>query len=118
MKFRHIVSKGWKLKVRKFQVLSLSGKKVIEKNPTGRGKFTLPPCTIGLKVHLCRYKNLPISLSSHKDNMPKVSHYNTVYFLRYTHTRFMKYLFTNIQIQQNMLKRSLLFKRNSNFTGK
>ena len=29
------------------------------------------------------YENLPISLSSHKNNMSKVSHYNTVYFLRY-----------------------------------
>ena len=34
MKFRHILSKGQKLKVRKFQVLSSSGKKVIKKNPT------------------------------------------------------------------------------------
>ena len=35
MKCRHIVSKGQKLKVRKFQALSLSEKKVIKKNPTG-----------------------------------------------------------------------------------
>ena len=35
MKFRHIASKGYKLKVRKFQALSLSEKNVIKKNPTG-----------------------------------------------------------------------------------
>ena len=43
MRFHHIVSKGQKLKVRKLQALSLSGKKVIKKNPTGEGsggKFT------------------------------------------------------------------------------
>ena len=36
--------------------------------------------------------------------MPKVSHYNAVYFLRYTHPRYMKCLFTNIQKQQNCQK--------------
>ena len=34
MKFRHIVSKRQKLKVRKFEALSLSEKKNIKKNPT------------------------------------------------------------------------------------
>ena len=57
-----------------------------------------------LKVHQCRYENLPISSSSHENNMPKVSHYNTVNFLRYTHPRYMKCLFTNIQKQQNVKK--------------
>ena len=37
-----------------------------------------------LKVHLCRYETLTVSLSSHKNNIPKVSHQNTDYFLRYT----------------------------------
>ena len=40
------------------------------------------------------------------------------YFLRYKHPRYMKCLFTNIQEQQNMLKSSTLFKKNTNFTGK
>ena len=44
MKFPHIVSKGKKLKVRKFQFLSLSEKKDIKKNPTEGGrKFPPPP---------------------------------------------------------------------------
>ena len=43
--------------------------------------------------------------------MLKVSHYKTVYFLRYTHPRYMKCLFTNIQKRSNMLKSSLLLKK-------
>ena len=50
--------------------------------------------------------------------MPKVSHYNNVHFVKYKHPRYMKCLFTNIQKQKNMLKSSLLFKKNTNFTGK
>ena len=50
--------------------------------------------------------------------MPKVSHYNNVHFLKYKHPRYMKCLFTNIQKQKNMLKSSLLLKKNTNFTGK
>ena len=50
--------------------------------------------------------------------MPKASHYNTAYFLTDTHPRCMTCLFTNIQKQWNMLKSSLLFKKNTNFTGK
>ena len=45
------------------------------------------------------YENLPISFSSHKNHMLKVSHYSTVYFLRYTHPRYRKCLFTNIRKQ-------------------
>ena len=30
-----------------------------------------------------------MSMSSHKHNVPKISHYKTVYFLRYTHPRYM-----------------------------
>ena len=44
-----------------------------------------------LKVHKCRYQNLSISSSSHKNNMSNVSHCNTVYFLRYMHPRYMKF---------------------------
>ena len=42
-------------------------------------------------------------------NMPKISRYNTFYFLRYAHVRCVEGLFTNIQKQQNMLQISLLF---------
>ena len=70
-----------------------------------------------LKVHLYRTENLQMSLSSHKNNMPKVSHYSSIYYLSYTHPRYMKSLFTNIKKQQNMLKSSLLFKKKK-FTGK
>ena len=73
---------------------------------------------IRLKVNQCRYENLLISLSSYENNMPKVSHCNTVYFVRYTHPRYMKCLFTNIQKQKNILKSSLLFKKNTSFKGK
>ena len=47
--------------------------------------------------------------------MPKVTHYNTVYFLRYTHLWYMKCLFKNIQKQKNMLKSRLVFKKNTSF---
>ena len=50
--------------------------------------------------------------------MLKVSHYNIINFLSYTHPRYMKVLFTNIQKQWNMLKSNLLFKKNANFTGR
>ena len=55
MKFRHIESKGYKLKFRKFQALSLSEKKVIKKirQEGGGGKF-IPSCTIGLKSRQIR----------------------------------------------------------------
>ena len=55
--------------------------------------------------------------------MPKISNYNTVYFLRYTHPRYMKCLFKNIQEQYNMstfttIENILLFKKKAHFTGK
>ena len=49
--------------------------------------------------------------------MPKVSHYNSIYILSNANPRYKKCLFTNIQKQQDMLKSSLLFKKNTNFTG-
>ena len=36
---------------------------------------------------------------------------NTFYFLRQAHVRYVKILFTNIQKQRNVLKISLLFKK-------
>ena len=50
-------------------------------------------------------------LSSHKDNMPKVPLYTSIYILSYVRPRYMKCLFANIQKQQNMLKISLLAKK-------
>ena len=43
--------------------------------------------------------------------MLKISHYNTIYFLRNTFPRYMKCLFTNTQKQQIILKSCLLFKK-------
>ena len=40
-----------------------------------------------------------ISLSSHKNNTPKVSNHSNIYFLSYAHPRYMKCLFTNMQKQ-------------------
>ena len=40
-----------------------------------------------LKVHCCRFENLLTSLPSHENNMTKISHYSTFYFLRYAHVR-------------------------------
>ena len=57
-------------------------------------------------------------LSSFENNMLKISHWNSFYFLRYAHVSYVKSLFTNIPKQQNMLKTSLLFKKLVNFTGK
>ena len=49
-----------------------------------------------LKVHWCKFENLPISLSSHENDKSKISHWNTFYVLRYTQVRYVKSLFTNI----------------------
>ena len=52
--------------------------------------------------------------------MLKVSHYNNIYFVIYflscAHLSHMKCLFTNIQKQKSILKSSLLFKKNLNYT--
>ena len=44
-------------------------------------------------------KNIAISSSSNETDIPKVLHYNTVYFLRYTHSKYMKCFFRNLQKQ-------------------
>ena len=64
------------------------------------------------------FENLPISWSLYKNNMFKISHWNTFYFLRHAHESYAKSLFTNIQEQQNMLRISLLFRKFTNFTCK
>ena len=51
-----------------------------------------------------------ISLSLHKGNAPKISHYNTFDFLRYASPRYVKCLFKNIRKQENMVKISIVFK--------
>ena len=48
--------------------------------------------------------------------MPKVLYSNTVFEIH--GPVFMKCLFRNIQNQQNLLKNSLRFKKNANFTAK
>ena len=55
-----------------------------------------------LKVHYCRFENLPVSSSLYENNILRISHENTFYFLRNVHGRYVKSLFTNIQKQQNM----------------
>ena len=49
-------------------------------------------------------------MSSHENNMLKVSQYNTIYFLRYMHQRFMK--------QYNTFKSSLLLRKGRDFKGR
>ena len=83
-------------------------------------KLALRGLSWGLEIegtllqHLKIYKYLCL----HKKNMPKFSHYRSIYFLSYAHTRYTICLFTNIQKQHNMLRSSPLFHKNSNFTSK
>ena len=67
-----------------------------------------------LKVHQCRYENLTIYSSSYKNSILQISHYNTFSFMKYAHLRYVKFLFTNIQKQQNALKSSHLVTLSSN----
>ena len=46
-----------------------------------------------------------------KNSTTQISHYNTFHFLRYVHFSYAKYLFGNIQKQQNTLKSSLLLRK-------
>ena len=64
-------------------------------------------------MKICQYLRLYI-----KSKMPKVSHYNTLYFLRYVQPRWVKCLFANTHKQWNTSKISLIFKKNTNFTSK
>ena len=73
--------------------------------------------SFSLKVHQCRYENLAIHSSSNKNSFTKIAHDNNFHFLRYAHLRYAKCLFTNIQKQYITLKSSILFKKNTNFTG-
>ena len=57
-----------------------------------------------------------ISSSSYENNMLKISHLNTFYFLRYAHVKYVKSLFANIQ--KKYIKMTLLFKKFTSFTGK
>ena len=49
----------------------------------------------GFKGALMQIWNLSIFLPSYQNSMSKISYYNTFYFLRYAHVRYMKSLFTN-----------------------
>ena len=69
-----------------------------------------------LKGTLMQIWKSTITSSSYENML--ILHENTFYFLRYVHVRYVKSLFTNIQIQKNMLKISLLFKKFTNFTEK
>ena len=53
-----------------------------------------------------------------KSSTTQIAHYNTFYFLRYVHFRYVECLFSNIQKQYNTLKSSLFFEKNINFPGK
>ena len=70
---------------------------------------------------LWRYTNADMKILQYiglhiKNTTKQVAHYNAFCLLRYAHFRYAKCLFTNIQKSQNMLKSSLLFKKNTNFT--
>ena len=53
-----------------------------------------------------------------KNSITQIAHYNnTFHFLRYVHFRYATCLFTNIPKQQNTLKSSLLFKKNTNLNN-
>ena len=71
----------------------------LRKRKKNRTLVIFKSCFFSLKVYQCRSENLQVPLSSHKNNMQKVSHYNIIYFLSYAHPRYMKYLFTNMQKQ-------------------
>ena len=71
-----------------------------------------------LKIHWCRFQNLPRSSSWLENNMPKDSHYKSFYVLWYAYVKYVKRLFTNIQKQRNKMEISLFFKRCTNFTDK
>ena len=54
-----------------------------------------------LKVHQCRSEYLQISLSSHENenSIPKVLHFNSIYFLSYAHPGYLKCLLADIEKQ-------------------
>ena len=72
-----------------------------------------------LTVHQSRYENLPISSSLHRNNMPKVSHYNTVItlFEICTPEIYEMFVYKHKQTIEHVKKSSLLVKKNANFTG-
>ena len=74
------------------------------------------------KLNLCRF-NTDIKISQYirlhiKNSTTQIAHYNSFQFYRYAPFRCGECLFTNIQKQKSTLKRSLLFKKNTSFTGK
>ena len=72
-----------------------------------------------LKVHQCRYEKFEMYDRLHiKNSMTQILDCNVSYLLRYAHFKYAKGLFTNIKKLKNMLKNSLTFKKDTNFTGK
>ena len=67
-----------------------------------------------LKVLQCRFEDLSICSSSHKNNVSKILHYNTFNFLRYAH---MSYVNVCLQ-KENLLRISLLVKKYTNLSRK
>ena len=58
--------------------------------------FVFADLKISRYLCVCRFENLTISSSSQEDNMTKIPHYSTFWFLRYSHVRYVKFLFTKI----------------------
>ena len=52
-----------------------------------------------------------------KKSTTQIAHYNTFHVFRYAHFTYPECMFLNIKKQKNTLKISLLFKKNTNFTG-
>ena len=68
------------------------------------------------KVHECKFENLPISSSSHENN---VEDFTLKHLLRFEiSAREILEKFVYIRKQYNKIKISVLFKKFTNFTGK
>ena len=78
---------------------------------------SFPTITKLLEVHCADMKILQYIRLHIKNSIMQIAHYNNFHFSRYTHLRYAKGSFPNIQKQQKRLKNSLPFKKNTNFTG-
>ena len=68
----------------------------------------------GTLIQICKSSYM---LCSYKTNTRKISHSWSLEFSSYIPVKFAKSLFTKIRKQESMLKISLLFNKNTNFTG-
>ena len=71
-----------------------------------------------IKGILMQIQKLTLSSSSYKNNVLKVSHYNTVYFLRYTHQYLWNVCLETYRNNGILLKLAYFLRKNTNFTGK